>query len=70
LRSPQPALTVPLSDRCYGLDVVDMLAVVATADRQVSIFSLQQPATPYKVRVPPPPRPPPASSLPTLSVRV
>ena len=58
-RTPTAALVVPMSDRVYCLDAVGMLAVVATADRAISIFSLANPTTAYKVGPP----------LPRLSAR-
>jgi len=50
LRSPQPALTVQMTERVYCMDIAGPLSVVATADRKVAIFNLNNPNTPYKVR--------------------
>jgi len=50
MRSPQPALTVQMTERVYCMDVAGPLSVVATADRKVAIFNLNNPSTPYKVR--------------------
>ncbi|TFK75097.1 WD40 repeat-like protein [Pluteus cervinus] len=48
LRSPQPVATVQLPERCYGLDVQYPLMVVGTADREIQIFNLTNPGTPFK----------------------
>ena len=49
MRSPQAALTIPLTDRCYAMDVVGPLAVLGTADRAIYIFNLNYPTTPVRV---------------------
>ena len=49
LRSPTPAHTLNLPERCYSMDVKGPLMVVATAERHIQIYNLNNPATPYKV---------------------
>ena len=51
LRTPTPVSTVQLPERCYTLDVVFPLMVVGTAERHIQVFNLQNPTTPFKVRV-------------------
>ncbi|TFK75084.1 WD40 repeat-like protein [Pluteus cervinus] len=48
LRSPQPIATVQLPERCYTLDVQYPLMVVGTADREIQLFNLNNPTTPFK----------------------
>ncbi|KAI8908411.1 WD40-repeat-containing domain protein [Gorgonomyces haynaldii] len=48
LRSPTPAHTLQLPERCYSLDVKGPLMVIGTAERHVLIFNLNNPSTPYK----------------------
>ncbi|TFK75073.1 WD40 repeat-like protein [Pluteus cervinus] len=48
LRSSQPVASVQLPERCYTLDVQYPLMVVGTADRDIQIFNLSNPATPFK----------------------
>eukprot|EP00730_Choanoeca_flexa_P013687 TRINITY_DN5591_c0_g1_i3.p1 TRINITY_DN5591_c0_g1~~TRINITY_DN5591_c0_g1_i3.p1 ORF type:complete len:335 (+),score=70.12 TRINITY_DN5591_c0_g1_i3:72-1076(+) len=48
MRSPQPMGSFNLPERCYAADVVGDLAVVATADKKVSIYNLQGGPTEYK----------------------
>lgn len=40
--------TVPLSERCYAMDVRHPLLVVATADRNIHVFDMRKPQQPYK----------------------
>jgi mRNA export factor len=47
-RSSTPANTQQLSERVYAMDVNYPLAVVATADRNIHIYNLQQPQAPFK----------------------
>ena len=55
LRSPTPASTVTLPERCYTLDVMYPLMVVGTAERHIQIYNLTNPTTPFKVLSPTPP---------------
>ncbi|KAI8893686.1 WD40-repeat-containing domain protein [Globomyces pollinis-pini] len=48
LRSPTPAHTLQLPERCYSIDVKNSLMVVATAERNVLIYNLNNPASPHK----------------------
>eukprot|EP00045_Choanoeca_perplexa_P004539 m.38990 g.38990 ORF g.38990 m.38990 type:complete len:336 (+) comp12627_c0_seq1:106-1113(+) len=48
LRSPQPVSTQALSERCYAADAVGNLAAVATADKKISMYTLQGGPTPFK----------------------
>jgi len=48
-RSPQPQATVQLSDRCYALDIMYPLMIVATADKKIHCFDLKNPQNIYKV---------------------
>ena len=43
LRSPSPAVAVNLPERVYCADAKNQLAVVGTADRQIYIYSLNNP---------------------------
>lgn len=52
-RSPQPALTVNLVERCYALSCVHPLLVVGTADRHVLVYNLSNPQVVYKQIVSP-----------------
>ncbi|CAG8447329.1 5390_t:CDS:2 [Acaulospora morrowiae] len=47
-RSQSPALTVNLPERCYAMDVIYPLLVVGTAERNVQIYNLVNPNTPFK----------------------
>jgi len=47
-RTPNPAAVANLPERLYCADVRDNLAVIATADRKVIIYNLQQPQIPFK----------------------
>lgn len=47
-RSPSPALSVNLPERCYGLSVTHPLLVVATAERHIQVYNLANPQTVYK----------------------
>ncbi len=49
LRAQQPVASVQLPERCYSFDVQYPLLVVGTAERHIQVFSLTNPATPYKV---------------------
>jgi mRNA export factor len=49
LRSPTPAHTLSLPERCYTIDVKGPLMVIGCAERHVLIFNLNNPSTPYKV---------------------
>ncbi|KAJ3121746.1 hypothetical protein HK101_006703 [Irineochytrium annulatum] len=48
LRSPTPAMTVQLPERCYTMDSAFPLLVVGTADRHIMIYNLQNPGQHYK----------------------
>ncbi|TIA20789.1 WD40 repeat-like protein [Aureobasidium pullulans] len=48
LRQQTPAASVQCKERVYAMDTRDQLLVVATADRWVEIFNLNQPSQPYK----------------------
>lgn len=50
-RQQQPVLTVQMPDRVYCMDVLHPLAVVATADRHVLIYNLNNPKVEFKVSV-------------------
>ena len=41
--------TVTLPERCYSMDTVYPLMVVATAERHIQIYNLTNPSQPYKV---------------------
>jgi mRNA export factor len=47
-RQQNPVASVQCKERVYAMDTRDQLLVVATADRWVEIFNLNQPATAYK----------------------
>lgn len=47
-RTPSPALTTQLAERVYAMDVNHPLLVVGTADRNLHVYNLTQPQTPYK----------------------
>ncbi|KAI4725837.1 WD40 repeat-like protein [Aureobasidium sp. EXF-10728] len=47
-RQQNPIASVQCKDRVYAMDTRDQLLVVATADRWVEIFNLNQPGTAYK----------------------
>jgi mRNA export factor len=49
LRSPTPAHTLQLPERCYTIDVKGPLMVIGCAERHILIFNLNNPSTPYKV---------------------
>lgn len=49
LRSSQPIATVQLPERCYSMDVSKSLLAVATAERNICIINLMNPAQIYKV---------------------
>ncbi|KAI0692235.1 Poly(A)+ RNA export protein [Cytidiella melzeri] len=46
LRTPNPVATVELPERCYSMDVKYPLLVVATANRHIQTFDLNNPTTP------------------------
>ncbi|QDS76525.1 RNA export factor gle2 [Venturia effusa] len=48
LRSPNPAVTVTLQDRCFTMDVKDNLLVIGTAERYINIVNLTVPDKFYK----------------------
>ncbi|KAJ3416475.1 hypothetical protein HDV05_001633, partial [Chytridiales sp. JEL 0842] len=48
LRQPTPAFTLQLPERCYSMDAAFPLLVVATADRHVMIYNLNNPSTPFR----------------------
>jgi mRNA export factor len=48
LRSPNPAVTVQLQDRCFTMDVKDNLLVIGTAERYINIVNLTVPDKFYK----------------------
>lgn len=47
-RQPNPVHTQQLPDRCYALSVLHPLMVVATADRNLVVFNLQNPQAEFK----------------------
>ncbi|GJJ08117.1 hypothetical protein Clacol_002325 [Clathrus columnatus] len=49
LQSPNPIATVSLPERCYSMDVIYPLLVVATAERHIVIIDLNNPQTISKV---------------------
>ncbi|KIY43860.1 WD40 repeat-like protein [Fistulina hepatica ATCC 64428] len=53
LRSATPAMSVTLSDRCYSLDTNSPMVVVATADRKIHIYDLNNAGVPFKTRLSP-----------------
>ncbi|RKP33673.1 WD40-repeat-containing domain protein [Dimargaris cristalligena] len=53
LRSPAPVATVNLPERCYSMDSVQQLMVVATAERHVLIYDLANPTTPFQTTISP-----------------
>lgn len=53
LRSPSPLATVQLKERCYAMDVRNQVLVLGTASRQIQIFDLSNPVTPYKTMASP-----------------
>jgi len=57
LRQSTPAAVVQMPERVYCMDVLFPLAVVATAERKVLIYNLNNPKVEYKVSSPslPPP---------------
>lgn len=48
LRTSNPVASVQLPERCYTMDVQYPLMVVGTADRDIQIFNLNSPGTPFK----------------------
>ena len=48
LRSPTPAASVQMAERVVSMDVKYPLMVVATGDKKISIFRLDQPTKPYR----------------------
>ncbi|KAI8970845.1 WD40-repeat-containing domain protein [Pilobolus umbonatus] len=53
LRSPQPIGTVQLPERVYSMDTRGDLLVAATADRNISIFNLNEPTRIFKHAISP-----------------
>ncbi|GBG79401.1 hypothetical protein CBR_g29549 [Chara braunii] len=53
LRSSNPVASVQLPERCYAMSVKHPLMVVATADRNIIVYNLQNPQAEYK-RIPSP----------------
>lgn len=47
-RSPNAVCTVPLNEKVYCADVKNNLCVVGTSERDIYIFDLTKPQTPYK----------------------
>jgi mRNA export factor len=47
LRNSKPAIVTQLPERVYSADVRENLAIVATADKNVLVFNLNNPTTPY-----------------------
>jgi len=52
-RTPNPAFTFNLPERCYAMDVKHPLLVVGTAERHILVFNLQNPQVVYKQLVSP-----------------
>jgi len=48
-RSPTPAITVPLPERCYSMDLKYPAFVVATAERKFLIYNLENPTVVFKL---------------------
>ncbi|KAG5642716.1 hypothetical protein DXG03_002292 [Asterophora parasitica] len=48
MRSPTPVITVNLPERCYAFDAQFPFVVAGSADRQIQVFNLANPQTPYK----------------------
>ncbi|PVU88112.1 hypothetical protein BB561_006020 [Smittium simulii] len=48
LRAQNPVITVDLPERCYAMDSLHPLLVVGTANRQMLIFDLNNPGTPFR----------------------
>jgi len=53
LRNNKPALSIPLPERVYSADVRENLAIVTTADKNVFVYNLNNPSTPYTSIMPP-----------------
>ncbi|OLY80480.1 Poly(A)+ RNA export protein [Smittium mucronatum] len=53
LRSQAPIGTVTLPERCYAMDAIHPLLVVATADKKVLVFDLNNPTTIFKTMTSP-----------------
>lgn len=49
LRSPGPISQVNLGEKLFSLDVHFPLMAVATSERKIFVFDLNNPTTPYKV---------------------
>ncbi|EGC38623.1 hypothetical protein DICPUDRAFT_148649 [Dictyostelium purpureum] len=47
-RQSTPVLSLDLSERVYAMDCLYPLLVVATADRKIYVYNLQNPSVPYK----------------------
>eukprot|EP00232_Nephroselmis_pyriformis_P003770 CAMPEP_0182913508 /NCGR_PEP_ID=MMETSP0034_2-20130328/38079_1 /TAXON_ID=156128 /ORGANISM="Nephroselmis pyriformis, Strain CCMP717" /LENGTH=341 /DNA_ID=CAMNT_0025050235 /DNA_START=160 /DNA_END=1182 /DNA_ORIENTATION=+ len=48
MRTPNPVHTQPLTERLYAMDCQHPLLVACTADRNITIFNLQEPQKVYK----------------------
>jgi len=48
-RQANPVFSVTLNERVYCMDVRQSMCVIGTADRNISIYNLGNPAQPYKV---------------------
>jgi mRNA export factor len=53
IRNTKPVLTVQLPERIYSADVRENLIVVATADKNVHVYNLNNPTVPYTTITPP-----------------
>ncbi|KAF5371835.1 hypothetical protein D9615_009531 [Tricholomella constricta] len=53
LRTSNPVATVTLPERCYSFDVQYPFMVAGTADRQILMYNLSNPQTPYKTMISP-----------------
>ena len=49
LRSPQPVMTVNLTERVYCMDVKNPLVVVGVAEKKIHVFTMQKPNQEFKV---------------------
>jgi len=43
--------TIQLPERCYSMDSIHQLLVVATAERKILLFDLKEPQKVYKVNM-------------------
>ncbi|KAL5504327.1 GLE2_2 [Sanghuangporus vaninii] len=53
LRLATPVATIQLPERCYSMDVMNALLVVATAERHIQSFNLTNPTVPFKAETSP-----------------